>query len=259
MIEIINNIATFGLIPVVVGFFIYYTIQARKSQDKMQEDMNGIIKRHEEESIKRNKEIMELALKLSGRAGTAQDDTEKPAKNRTKDKGHEDTKINQSITQWLGKLLTDTGASHALYVVFHNGERSSSSRHLHRMSISNESCDRYSTPIMKDLQNFPQSYLPVTIKEITEKGCRYCNDVSGLAKTDTNSFNFCEPRGIKSFGAEAVKNSDQVILGFIVLEFRDEIDFSKNKSIQKMLRSVASKMGAALEVCNSGHGNASQI
>jgi|GEM_PF-5541985 len=252
MMEIVNAIATFGLIPVVVAFFIYYVIRARKSQDKMQDTLSETMKRYDTENGKRNKEMLDTILQLAGRVDNIKDGVVDVAENtktvHSKAEEDENTKLNLSITQWLNKLVADTKANHAIYVVFHNGGRMNTHRYMQRMSISHESFDRYTAPLMGDLQNFPRTYLPVTMKEINEKGYRYVNDIADLETSDPNVFNLCTPRGIKSFGIQAVKTSDKTCLGFVVLEFKNETDCVGNKAIQKSLRDVAIKIGTALEI-----------
>ena len=249
MMEVANAVATFGLIPVVVAFFIYYIIMARKSQDKMQETMQETMKRHSAESGQRNKETFDMVLQLIGRVNDGVVNVEENTKViHTIEEEDENTKVNLSITKWLNKVVADTGANHAIYVVFHNGGRMNTNRYMQRMSISHESFDRYTTPLMQDMQNFPRTFLPVTIKEVTEKGHRYVNDVSELEDTDPNVFNLCTPRGIKSFAIQAVRTGDKTNLGFVVLEFKNETDCKGSKTIQKALRDVAIKIGTALEI-----------
>jgi len=241
MTEITSAIATFGLIPVIIAFFIYYTIASRKTQDKMQNDIR-----------EKNKETLDVIRQLIGRVSDGVSNVAENTKLvHTIEEEEENTKVNLSITQWLNKAVVDAGANHALYIVFHNGGRMNSNRYMQRMSISHESFDRYTTPLMQDLQNFPRTFLPVTIKEITETGHRYCDDVAELEDTDPNVFNLCSPRGIKSFIVQAVRtSSDKTNLGFVVLEFKNHTKVSKDKTIQKLVRDVAIKIGTALEITN---------
>jgi hypothetical protein len=249
MMEIANAIATFGLIPVVVAFFIYYIIMARKSNNKMQNDLNETMKRHSDENGRRNKETLDMMLQLIGHVNEGVAGVAENTKSvHTKAEEDENTRVNLGITQWLNKLVADTGANHAIYVVYHNGGRMNSNRYMQRMSISHESFDRYTTPLMQDLQNFPRTFLAVTVKEVSENGYRYVDDVADIVDSDPNVFNLCEPRGVKSFAVAGVRTSDQANLGFIVLEFKNQTNVSQNKGIQKKLRDAAIKIGTALEI-----------
>ncbi len=252
MTEIVNAIATFGLIPVVIAFFIYYIIMSRKSEDKMRENLRQTMKSYDDAIGKRNKELLDIIVQLAGRVDNINDGMVNVAENtktvHTKDEEEENTKLNLSITQWLNKLVADTKANHAMYVVFHNGGRMNTNRYMQRMSISHESFDRYTAPLMGDLQNFPRTFLPVTMKELSETGHRYVNDVDALETTDPNAYNLCSPRGVKSFGIQAVQTSEKTCLGFVVLEFKNETDCENSRPIHKSLRDVAIKIGTALEI-----------
>ena len=234
MTEIAEAIVAFGVVPVVIAFFIYYVITTRKSHEKMQE-----------ENSRRNKDTLAVILQLAGRVENVAENTKAV---HTPAEELENTKLNLSITQWLNKLVTDTGSNHAMYVAFHNGGRMNSNRYMQKMSITHESFCKYTTPLMSELQNFPRAYLASTISEVTEKGHLYVNDTDKLEEADPNAYNLYKMRGIKSVAIAEVRTNDGISLGFLVLEFKNQTDVSGDRKLQKALRDVAIKVGTALEI-----------
>ena len=242
--EIAQAIGAFGVFPVVVAFIIFFVLWTKKSEGETRKHYRNLLDEHRNESKNRNDKIMEVLVNTHSSVNSVREQTSTV---HSKEEEKEATRINLFIQQTLTKLASDVNANHSLYVTFHNGGRGSDGRYFQRMSISHEYVDRYTSPIMGELQNFPRTYLPITMQELEQTGRRYVSDIEELKDKDINAYNLCSPRGVKSFMVQAVKTMDKKMLGFLVLEFNSLTDTS-DKAIQRKLRDAAVKISGAVEV-----------
>jgi len=245
MNEIAMLIANIGLMPVIIAFFIWSFYQSRKADNETRQHNQQLVEKQQEENRQHDEKIMQLVMQLSGSVNQVKEQT---AVVHTKDEEEANTKLNLTINNWLNKLLADTKGSHAMFVAFHNGGRDNVGRYLQKMSITHESVDGYTVPIMAELQNFPRNYLPHTIADLESAGNRYVNDIETIKDFDPNTYCLCSPRGVKSFMAQAVQTADKKTLGFIALEFKAQTDCQEDKTVQRKLRDIALKIGGILEV-----------
>jgi len=237
-------VAAFGIIPVVIGFIIFFVLWTRKSENETRNHYRSLLDEHRSESKNRNEEMMRMLVNTHSSINSVKEQTSTV---HSKEEEKEATRINIFIQQTLTKLAIDVNANHSLYVTFHNGGRGSDGRYFQRMSISHEYVDRYTLPIMGELQNFPRTYLPITMQELELFGQRYVSDVEKIKESDINAYNLCSPRGVKSFMVQAVKTADKKMLGFIVLEWTTMTDTS-GRAVQRKLRDAAVKISGAIEV-----------
>ena len=244
---IAHAIATFGIIPVVIGFIIFFILWTRKSDNETKKHYRSLLDEHRAESKTRNERIMEILVRTHSGVNSVKENT----KLHTKDEEKEGVRISTSINAWLKRLIKDTRANRAVHMLFHNGAKDVTGRGLPKLSIMHEQFDSWSTPIMGDIQNYPRSFFPFALSSIESPGYYYINDIEMIKELEPTTYHFFKPRGVKSFIAQSIQSLDKRTLGFILLEFNADTDCESDKTIQKSIRSAATRIGAALEIKGS--------
>ena len=151
-----------------------------------------------------------------------------PVKVHTKEEEEEVNKINDFVRDQIDKLRKDTGANRIGFYTFHNGSYfSGSSIPFAKMSLYSESLDFVSAPVMMLYQNMPQQLMPGVIKEISDDGRYYIDDIEKIRESDSSTYHILTARGTRHALIQGVRdNIKGMYLGFISVEYstNDPVD-----------------------------------
>lgn len=139
-------------------------------------------------------------------------------------------KVTNEIDRQLQDIISQTDASRACLVQYHNGGRGVNKQSFLKMSMTNEQVQLGVTPIMNNFKDIFRSTLAYFVKELDESGYCYINDSNDLKETDISMYEFLSSRGVQSKYGIALNNSTKdMVIAFICIEFMDKdlVDLSK--------------------------------
>lgn len=91
------------------------------------------------------------------------------------------------------------------------------------MSISNEMVDLFTTPIMRSFQNVPRSMFPTLFKTLVNQDLYSIEDIETVKETDPVLYQMFKSHAVKAAFIHAIKRSDGMVLGFVVIEYSSNI------------------------------------
>jgi hypothetical protein len=131
------------------------------------------------------------------------------------------TQITEKIDSNLQNMLIETGASRASLIQFHNGGRGINKQGFLKMSMTNEQVQLGVRPIMSEFKDQFRSVLGYAMKEMNENGYCYIQDCEDIQNLDVSMYEFLKDRGVQSYYCYSIKNQDNLIIGFLCLEYLD--------------------------------------
>lgn len=126
------------------------------------------------------------------------------------------------INACLKKTQQKTNASRVALVRFHNGGRDMNGLSFLKMSMTNECPGPGFTGIMPDFQNLFRSFFSYWCECLIKEGKCYINDIEELKDKDTTMYEYFLSRNVQAIYGIAIKNNENSIIGYIVIEFIDK-------------------------------------
>lgn len=246
MSEVMQMIATYGVLPVLVAAVIVVAIWMFKSQ-------NSFNKKQQELNEKQQEDNKEAEKRLVEKYDTILKSLTQVTHNTTSQHSYEEEesgrKTDELVNNYLAKLLATTGANRACCFLYHNGGKSVIGRSFQKMSLWYEQVDVVTTPIMRTYQQMPRMMFPVLNQKMAEQGYYYIENIEDIKNTDVNTYQSLKGHGTRSAFLHCLKATNGVISGFILVEFvANDYDPKHKKEITHCLHDKALKISSVLEV-----------
>lgn len=113
------------------------------------------------------------------------------------------------------------------------------------MSVRNEIDAPGIKPLRPDFQNVFRNTLAYWCNEILIKDYCYIDNVEEMKEVDTGMYDFMSSRGVQSKYGVSILNQEQLLIGFICVEFMSEHEADIN-NISKTLMNNKSKIETLL-------------
>lgn len=113
------------------------------------------------------------------------------------------------------------------------------------MSVRNEIDAPGIKPLRPDFQNVFRNTLAYWCNEILVRDYCYIDDVEEMKEVDTGMYDFMSSRGVHSKYGVSILNQEQLLIGFICVEFMSEHEADIN-NISKTLMNNKSKIETLL-------------
>lgn len=154
-------------------------------------------------------------------------------------------KINSCINDVLIKLRESTSANRAMLVRYHNGTYDLNGISTIKMSATNESVSSGVEPMMNGFKDQHRSFFSWWCGMIREKKTVAIEKIQEVKNIDPNFYYFLKNREVNSVFGEAVLNSKNEVVGFIVIEYLSDFDGNLEK-ILNCLKDKSKKISALL-------------
>ena len=246
MSEIVQMIATYGILPVLAAAIIFLVIFAFKSQANFNKKQQEINEKQQQANDAQEARLMEYFEKITGTMAQINYNT---SIIHSKEEEEENRRVDEVIYQQLTKLLDKTKANRVSCFLYHNGGRNVLGRSFQKMSMSHEVVDSNTAPLMSQYQQMPRMMFPILNQKMAEQGYYYIEDMSKIQEVDTITYQSFIVRGVKAAFIQAIKATSGTILGFMTVEFTTGgIEFSKE--LRHCLINKAGRVSGILEVTN---------
>lgn len=234
MSEILEYIFSYGVIPVFIAAGIIIILRLTKKQQNIQEKQQ----KDNAEQAERMAKIFESLLQIRQNM--------EPHSPQIEEENH---KINLLIDSQIQELLSQTNSNRVSCFLFHNGGKDIVGRSFQKMSMTHEVVDSTTVPVMSSYQNVPRMMFPTMIEKLITEGKYYIDNIEDIKTTAATSYQAFYARGTKAAYIQAIKTSDNILMGFVCVEFhnQEERDLS---TLQYHLINKAMKISGALEINN---------
>lgn len=246
MSDIVQMIATYGILPVLAGvviFLVIYLIKNTHSTNKKQQEINEAQQKANAEQEKRLmtwfEHIAESLAQVNHNTSVI----------HSKEEEEENRRVDEVIYQQLQKLLDKTRANRVSCFLYHNGGRNVLGRSFQKMSMSHELVDSCTAPLMGQYQQMPRMMFPILNQKMAEQGYYYIEDMSKIQEVDTITYQSFIARGVKAAFVQAIKATSGTVLGFMTVEFTAG-PVESSKELKHCLINKAAKISGILEVTN---------
>lgn len=142
----------------------------------------------------------------------------------SKDENDKLTEINRCIDNILKDILNETNASRASLVQYHNGGRGINKQAFLKLSMTNEKTKTNVKTIMPEVKDQFRSILGYFVNELNEKGQCYILDIEDVKSKDIGMYELMSTRGIEAKCGHAIHNKDDMVIGYICVEFENKKD-----------------------------------
>lgn len=241
--EILDYIVQYGVYPVLMAALIIVFIFVGKNNKKNAntDDTTATVSIEEFNSLKQDLTEIKEIIK-NGPEHTVEDEE----RNR---------KLNDYIENQLQCLIDELGVNRAYMFSYHNGGRDIMGRGFQKMSIMNEMVDSITPSVMSKYQNVPRTMFPTLFKKLKAEDVYYIDNLEDIKTQDPMSYQMFLDHGAKSIFIQAIKRSDGLMIGFIVMEYVNNTcaDFSK---VQKDLEKKTLRITGALLASDEEYGGA---
>lgn len=221
--EILNYIVQYGVYPVLMAALIIVFIFTGKNNKKnANPSSDETFTKEDIASLRQDMAELKAIIK-NGPEHTVEDEE----KNR---------KLNDYIENQLQCLIDELGVNRAYMFSYHNGGRDIMGRGFQKMSIMNEMVDSITPSVMSKYQNVPRTMFPTLFKKLKAEDVYYIENIEDIKTQDPMSYQMFLDHGAKSIFIQAIKRSDGLMIGFIVMEYVNNTcaDFSKaQKDLEK--------------------------
>lgn len=255
MVEILDFIAKYGTVPVIIGALIYLIYRIVLSflnrREKKQEAEIRLAEQEEQNRKEHEQELMQ-AERDKRMIEIIRDILQGPK--HTVEEQRESRKINQFIVNQLNCLIQE-GADRSYMFSFHNGGTDVLGRGFLKMSMTAENVRSGVVTIMGHYQNMPRMLFPHLYEELAEHDFYNVDDIDVIKESDPCTYQFLVEHGVKNAMFRAIKREDGLMIGFIGMEYITNTcdDFKKaGKNIDKKVNRI---IGALLGQGENQGGN----
>lgn len=224
----IDYINQYGILSVIAGavlFLVYYFIKSEI--DKRNKRKESEIKMAEEKARSQmDNEKYEKIFELVARVEATM--PQKMA--HTTEEQDDDIKVTDAIQRELDCLIKN-GAAHSYFITFHNGGTDVLGRGMLKMSMTLESFRPGEKSRLMSWQSIPRSFMPISYGELRKSGDYYVQDVEEIKDSDYRLYSMLKEDGLKSAFYKAIKNEEDLMVGFIGVEYDKCFEDSEEERI----------------------------
>lgn len=233
--SIAEILSKYGNVVVILSVFlivfiltILYVFVSNKTLMKNLIDEKNSLAETNKELAKANQEFMNNVLeKLNNYDGKNDHD---PDCKETKDLITMYIDINIAFKDACRMVLNKLKCERVSVYIFHNGNKSTHGLPFFKTSCITEWTLRGSgTSRGKSHSELPLHILSGIVEELYNKGECFISDTSHQSLCDDSVFTFVEYSNIKSFFMYGIKDNDDNLVGFSVVEFKEIMDFNNTE------------------------------
>lgn len=244
MSDIVQLIATFGILPVLIAVVIWLIIHTFLSQKKFNEKQQELNAKQQEQNEAQEERLMSMLGQMMSSIVQVQTNTNT---HHSLEEEEENRKVDTLINAQLQKLLVQTHANRVTCFQYHNGGKGLTGRSFQKMSMTHEIVDELTAPVALSYQNIPRTLYPILNKTVAEQGYYYVENIESIKETDSLSYAWFKSRGCYSIFVGAIKSTNDLVLGYVTIEFTHLFDGDLIE-LKKSLKNKTTKISGALEV-----------
>lgn len=246
MTEIVQLIATYGILPVLSALVIWLIIHSVRSQKKFNEKQQQMNIEQQKANEAQEERLMSMMGQMMTSVLQIKTNTDT---HHSLEEEEENRKVDTLINAQLQKLLVHVKANRVTCFQYHNGGKGLTGRSFQKMSMTHEIVDGLTAPVSLSYQNIPRTLYPILNKNVAEQGCYYVENIESIKETDPLTHAWFAARGCYSVFVGAIRATNDLTLGYVTIEFThlykgDLADLKKN------LKQKTTKISGALELNN---------
>lgn len=201
-LSIAQSIAELGILVVIAGIFLYFTIKNNQKQDEINTKLFKTI-------------LDQLQNANQGHILTEEED-------RTA------VQIDKTINSYLQSAVTDLGASRAMVARYHNGGKDMNAISFLKVSVTNECVSHGCLPCIGDFQNQFRSMVGFPVYEIDRTGHCIIRDIEEIKDSDIGTYELLKARGVRSVYCHKLTNMSGYVIGALMIIYRQENKVNEN-------------------------------
>lgn len=169
-------------------------------------------------------------------------------KQEVKENEKKGTEMNTFINIQIDTLRELSRANRVLVFLYHNGYYTVNGKSFQKMSVTHESIDMVTAPVMQFSQTLPRQSYPLIQKKLFEHKHYENNNIETIKVEDPVSYYMFNQRGTKAFYLRGIYDEiDGFCLGFLCVEYcSTNINNLDEVKIQAAI--TAERIGAALAI-----------
>lgn len=169
-------------------------------------------------------------------------------KQEIKENEKKGSETNTFINIQINTLRELSHANRVLVFLYHNGYYTVNGKSFQKMSVTHESIDMVTAPVMQFSQNLPRQSYPLIQEKLFQAKHYENNDIETIKAEDPVSYYMFNQRGTKAIYLRGIYDQvDGFCLGFLCIEYGHE-DIENFDEIKIQAAVAAERIGAALAV-----------
>lgn len=238
---IAEQITIYGVFPVAFGLvmtllFLMFRSNKKNSNDQ-QQLIHKLMTSQQEDNNAALQQLLSAVQKLLQNTNPCHSAEEEDDNRRT----------NLLINMQLQKIQLQTNANRVSCFLYHNGGRDILGRSFQKMSMTHETVDSNTVSVMSSYQNIPRMMFSILIQKLSDEGYYDIDNIEDIKELDCVTYQSLRTRGVKSAFFRAIKTTNHVTLGFVLVEFTTN-SYGDKEDLRKCLSNKAIKISGALEV-----------
>lgn len=222
-LEIAKAIAELGILVVIAGIFLFFTIKNNNNQAEMFAKLFDNL-------------IDQIKNCSGGHVLTEEEDRNA-------------IKIDTMINAHLETAVQDLRASRIMVARYHNGGKDMNAVSFLKVSVTNERVNRGYLPVMGDFQNQFRSMVALPIREIDMTG--RCNIVhlDDIKDKDIGTYELLKARKVRSAYCHALRSLSGYPVGAIMVFYNEDNQVKENvEDVTNYLNELSGRISALLTV-----------
>lgn len=169
-------------------------------------------------------------------------------KQEIKENEKKGSETNTFICIQINTLRELSRANRVLVFLYHNGYYTVNGKSFQKMSVTHESIDMVTAPVMQFSQNLPRQSYPLIQEKLLHAKHYENKDIESIKEEDPMSYYMFNQRGTKAIYLRGIYDEvDGFCLGFLCIEYGHE-DLENFDEIKIHAAVAAERIGAALAV-----------
>ena len=225
-LEIAKAIAELGILVVIAGVFIWFTIKSKTNQEEMFKKLFENL-------------LNQMKLCAGGHVLTEEEDSRA-------------LQIDDNVNAVLQTAVSDLSANRIMVVRYHNGGKDMNAVPFLKFSVTNEQIARGSKPLMPLFQNQFRSLIAYPFREVDRTGKCMVPDLEALSEKDFGTYELFKNYDDRSFYAHALTTVNGYTMGVVVVFFENSNHAKENsEDIEHYMSVLAGQISALLTVKDS--------
>lgn len=238
---IAEQITVYGVFPVAFALVAALLFLMFRSNKKNSNDQQQLISKLMSDQQQANNNMQKQFLSV------AQQLLQNTNPRHSAEEEDNNRKTNLLINMQLQKIQLHTNANRVSCFLYHNGGRDILGRSFQKMSMTHETIDSNTVSVMSSYQNIPRMMFPVLVQKLSDEGYYDITDIENIKEVDAITYQSLYTRGVKSAFFRAIKTTDHITLGFVLIEFTTNA-CGDIEDLKRCLSNKAIKISGALEV-----------
>lgn len=225
-LEIAKAIAELGILIVIAGIFLFFTVKNNQHQEEV---FDALL----------NKILDQLKVNGGGHVLTEEEDKEA-------------IQIDTMINAYLETAVRDLKASRIMVARYHNGGKDMNAVSFLKVSVTNERVNKGYMPVMGDFQNQFRSMVALPIREIDRTGRCNIPDLEEIKDRDVGTYELLKARKVRSAYCHALKSVSGYPVGAIMVFYNEDNPTKENEQeVTSYLNEVSAQISGLFNMKKS--------